>query len=197
LAACLLAAGGCSTAGTISGVVATSGIAVAQERSVADAINDVSTEVAISSTYLTERSRLFLNVDMSVVEGRVLLTGIVKDTAARRDAARIAWQAPGVTEVINEIEVAKKSAFWVFPKDLVKTARLRMKLMRDREIKDINYDLEIVDGTLYLIGIARDRPELQRVIDHARQVGGIQHIVNHVRLQDTVRNARGPALPTI
>jgi osmotically-inducible protein OsmY len=175
---------GCTLPGFLVGAAATGGIAHVQERTVEAALDDVSTQFSIETDFIDEDPALFLDVDTTVIEGRVLLTGLVTDRKDRVDAARIAWNAPGVVEVINEIEVSDQSTLIAFPKDAWISAKLRLKLMRDEAVKDINYDVETVNGAIYLIGIAQDEEELRRVTAHARGVGGVGRVVSYVRFKD-------------
>jgi len=179
---------GCTLPAMLVGAVATTGIAAAQERSMGDAVDDLTTQVAIEAKYVREDTSLFANVDTTVIEGRVLLTGLVKTPEDRIEAARLAWQAPGVNEVINEIEVTDRSTLWAFPKDAWISTRLRAKLIGDGDVYDINYDIETVNGTVYLLGIARDEKEHNRVLQHARNIGGVKKVVTHVRQTAAPRN---------
>lgn len=45
------------------------------------------------------------SIDVNVIQNRVILKGIVRTWAERTDAERVAWSAPGVTVVDNQIEV--------------------------------------------------------------------------------------------
>jgi osmotically-inducible protein OsmY len=64
------------------------------------------------------------------------------------------------------------------------TAQLRIKLTVDGEIKAINYAIDTVNGTVYLMGIAQDSMELERVTAHARNLKYVRRIVSYVRLKD-------------
>jgi osmotically-inducible protein OsmY len=44
-------------------------------------------------------------IKVEVEDGKVTLTGIVRTWAEREEAERAAWRSPGVTQVINKIEV--------------------------------------------------------------------------------------------
>ena len=47
----------------------------------------------------------------------------------------------------------------------------------------INYSVETVNGTIYLIGIAQNQEELDRVIAHARTIEYVRKVVDHVRVK--------------
>ena len=49
----------------------------------------------------------FTKLNLTVNQGRVLITGIVQNPDDRVEAVRLAWQVEGVTQVINEIRVAE------------------------------------------------------------------------------------------
>lgn len=53
--------------------------------------------------------------------------------------------------------------------------------MGDQEVAAVNYSLETVRGTIYLLGIAQNKDELVRVISHARDISGVRNIVTHVK----------------
>jgi osmotically-inducible protein OsmY len=100
----------------------------------------------------------------------------------RIEAVRVAWQVESVKEVINEVRVGEGRDFGDSSQDLWIAKKLESLLIIDAAIKSQNYSIEAVYGTIYLIGIAQDRAELQRVIDHARDVPYVKQVVSHVRL---------------
>ena len=180
-------AAGCTPTGVAVGAGASVGVAAVQERSIGDAIDDNVINVEINHLLLQKSQDLFRQVALDVVEGRVLLTGSVPLPEHRVDAARLAWQADGVREVINEIQVTDRSGVIDFARDAWITTQLSAKLLRDREISDINYNIETVNSVIYLIGIAQHDQELERVTGHARTIAGVRKVISHVRLKDDPR----------
>ena len=47
----------------------------------------------------------------------------------------------------------------------------------------INYVVETVKGTVYLIGVAQSKTELNRVIANASAIKHVINVINHVRLK--------------
>lgn len=173
----------CSPVGMAVGAGATAGIVVAQERSVGDAIDDFSIKAEINHLLFQKSEKLFVAVSTDVVEGRVLLTGHVPAPEDRVEAVRLAWQARGVREVLNELQVTDKGGLTDYMRDVRISTELRARILFDRDIQAINYNVETVNGVIYLIGIAQDRAELERVMAHARTIPYVERIVSHVRLK--------------
>jgi osmotically-inducible protein OsmY len=158
--------------------------AASEERGLGGAARDTQTRIEINTLWLDCNEEMYRKVNLSVIEGRVVLTGIVPTQKMRLDAVRLAWQAKGVKEVINQIEVSDHGGIATFARDSWITTELKTQLLFDREVQSINYSVETVDGTVYLMGIAQNSDELQRVQDHARNLAYVRKVVSYVRLKD-------------
>ncbi len=178
-----LALSGCTS--VIVGAGAATGVAVVQERSVGDAIDDKTIQAQVNIKLLDESAVLFRKVDVKVIEGKVILTGGVKQPDQRVAATRIAWKVKGVQQVENELQVTDQGGIINYGKDTWITTQLRSKMLTDTSVLDINYSVETVNGIVYLIGIAQNEGELTRVTDYARNIGGVLKVVSHVRMKDS------------
>ncbi|MSO64346.1 MAG: BON domain-containing protein [Alphaproteobacteria bacterium] len=187
LAAALLLLTGCP--GAIVGAGATGGIAVMQERTVGSTIDDTGVKLSVKDRLLEKSDRLFVAVGVDVVEGRVLLTGNVPKPEDRIEAARITWQVNGVREVYNELEVRDRSSVGNYLRDVRISNELRFKMLADRNVSAINYNVETVNAVVYLTGIAQNQGELERVTGHARSIAGVQRVVSYVLLKDDQRRS--------
>ena len=176
---------GCSPVGTLIGAGASVGIAAAQERSVGNALDDAVIQTKISERWFRHNEPMFQALDLTVVEGRVLITGVLKDADLRVDAVRLAWQIDGVHEVINEIQLTDESeGIRGYARDVRIASELRAKLTFDREVSAVNYSVDTVGGVIYLMGVAQDQAELERVVGHARNIESVRRVVSYVRLRD-------------
>ena len=181
------ALGGCT--GAVIGGAAAGGIAGAQERSIGDAIDDTTIATKISTSMLDDSFQLFRDVDLEVLEGRVLLTGKVPEAKDRLRAEEIAWKVKGVKEVANAIQVTEEGGLGSYARDVRISNELRLKMLGDAKVLGINYAIETVGGIVYLIGIAQSEDELDRVIQHARSIKGVKKVESYVRLKDDPRRA--------
>lgn len=176
-----LGLGGCVAAGVGAGAAA--GSAAMQERGISGALDDTQIRVEINHLWLQADETLHREVSMQVQEGRVLLTGVVPDPEMRLRAVKLAWQASGVREVINEIEVAGAGSVEGFARDTWISAQLKSRILFDDEISSVNYSIETVRGVVYLMGVAQSRAELDRVVDHARNLAHVRQVTSYVRVK--------------
>lgn len=183
IAAIGLGIGGCSPVGVVVGAGAGAGVAVAQERGFKGAMNDTEIRLQINDLWLQESISLYSKINLQVQEGKVLLTGNVQDPETRLNAVRLAWQATGVREVINEIEVRDESSLSDSAQDAWIATQLKTKLLLDSEVTSINYSIETVNQVVYLMGVAQSQAELDRVIGHAKNISYVRRVVNYVRVK--------------
>jgi osmotically-inducible protein OsmY len=126
-------------------------------------------------------------VNLQVEEGRVLLSGNVRLPEQRVEAVRLAWQAPGVREVINEINVDDTSGLGNYARDTWITTELEATLLLDNAVSSIDYSVETVNQVIYLMGVAQSQAELDRVIGHAKEISYVRRVVSYVLLVDDPR----------
>ena len=179
--------GGCASA--IVGGVASVGLATVQERSVKDAAIDLKLELQLQEAlFRSNTEKLFVNVDIQIIEQRVLLVGNVSSQELRDQAARIAWEiSPKIKDVLNEITVGKKASLVSEAKDARISLSLSGLLIADTEVSDINFSHSVSKQVIYLIGIASNDKELNKVIHHSRTVKGVTKVISHIMLKNDKR----------
>ncbi len=157
---------------------------VIQERSLGNAVDDLTILTKIKSNFLQKDvNNLLASVSVNVHEGRVLLTGIVTNRKYRVQAVEEAWKVSGIREVINELQVKKSLSAKKYANDSWVTAQVKSKMLVNGAIKSINYSVDTVSGIVYLMGVAQDENELNEVTHLASRVKGVKKVISHVRLK--------------
>ncbi|HCP00973.1 MAG TPA: hypothetical protein DIT35_05725 [Rhodospirillaceae bacterium] len=95
-------------------------------------------------------------------------------------------------EVINEIEISENSGLKGFANDTLINAQLDADLLFDGNVNSINYSTRAVGGTVYLLGVARDRDELDRVFRIARDIPNVKRVISHVIMREDPRRIARP-----
>lgn len=173
----------CSPVGTAIGAAAYTADLATQERGLYQGLDDNRMWIAINARFAAADLGVAQNVHLQVQEGRVLLSGVVQTQEQRLAAVKAAWEEPGVREVINHVEVENARDLGQIAQDEYLARRVWITLFVDRGVRANNYSVECIDNVVYLIGVGQDKSEVQRVIDHARDVAYVRDVKNYVRLK--------------
>lgn len=155
-----------------------------QERPFSKAVDDFNAQTQLNARLLGQSTALFANVNLTVIEGRVHMSGTVPRNEDRLIATRLAWDTPHVKEVINDIEVANETGVGDIARDRWISTQVRGRILADSAIHDVNYTIDTQNRVVYVLGIAQDQVELDRVLAHARAVPQAKRVVNYAMLKD-------------
>ena len=155
-----------------------------EERSFNNYVEDTIILAQLKNEYFSNNENIFFQVSVDVIEGRVMLTGIVEQIDERIEATKLAWGIKGVNEVINEIQISNDEGILDYADDLVMKTKINAKLLLEKNILNLNYSVEVVNGIVYLIGIAQDQKELDAVTEISKNTYGVTSVINYVRLKD-------------
>ena len=175
---------GCSPASVLASGGATTMVIAEGDKSLGTAIDDATIKLNISRKFLTSGNNLFIDIDTSVVEGMVLLTGIVKNQESRIEAVKIVWEVDGVKEVINEIEIGDKASIKEYANDVWITTQIKALAARDIGFRFISYNIETIKGKVYLAGITSRPEQLETLVNIIKSVKGVKEVVNYVVIKE-------------
>ena len=191
MAIAMLVLGGLPFSGCAPAVIGVGTAAVAAsstEKGLSTSVADGLIFTKIQDNFLQTDASLPTVVDVTVNDGAVLLTGKVKTPEEKVLATKLTWEVRGVREVVNEIQVIDKSSIKDIAKDLAASAQLRGKLIADNSLSSLNFSIDVVNGTVYLSGVAADAEEMNRVVSHARELRFAQQVVNYITLRTDQRD---------
>ncbi|HEY8963926.1 MAG TPA: BON domain-containing protein [Alphaproteobacteria bacterium] len=178
----------CTPVGVGVAAGSTAGVAAAREGGLKGSLEDAKISAKISDLWFRHDFTMFSKLNLTVDQGRVLITGVVQKPEHRVEAVRLAWQAEGVKQVINEVKVANSEGITGWGRDKWITARLRADILFDKNIQGVNYSIDTVQSIVYLMGVAQNQAELDRVTFHARQVPYVKQVVSYVKMAGVPNN---------
>ena len=179
----LLLLSGCAfPIGMAAGAAATAGVAASKEGGLKSAVSDTAIKAKINDKWFKRDVDMFAKLGLTVENGRVLITGIVQKPEERVEAVRLAWEVKGVKQLINEIQIGEPKTFGTFANDNWISGQLRTRLVLDPDIQSINYTIDTVKGIVYLMGVAQNQDELERVVRVARRIKGVKQVVSYVKM---------------
>jgi osmotically-inducible protein OsmY len=166
----------------VVGSAASIGVAGMEERPLKVYAEDIAITAKIRYNLIEASEKFITSVGVAVYEGKALITGVVENEEIRAQALKLIWKTDGVKDVYNELQVGDIRIRNMM-KDGWVTAQLQSKITFDKDVLAINYSIETVSGTVYLIGIAKSQREVDRVIAHARSLGYVKRVISHVRIK--------------
>ena len=171
---------GCSPVGILAGGGATTMVVAEGDRSLGTVVDDTTIKINLSTKFLNSNDSLFVNLNSNVLEGRVLLTGIVETQEIRIDAIRLVWEVVGVKEVINEIEIGSKTTLKEYANDLWINTQIKALAAKTIGLRALSYNFETIRGKVYIAGITSRPKQLESLIQSTKTVKGVKEIINYV-----------------
>lgn len=154
-----------------------------QGRTIGAVVDDTTIHSRLTFLLMGSDSKeAYRGVNIEVSEGRVLLTGQVKNPENSVFAVKNAWSINGVREVMNEIQVAEKASLLDSTKDIWITSKIKSKMLLEKGVASTNYSFETINRNVYIIGIAQSNEELNKVLYLVSNTDGVARTVNYVRL---------------
>ena len=162
-----------------------SGVSVAYDpRTVGMQIDD-----SIMQKNLTARLALFnkkyiIYISTKVLDGNIFLSGKVDEPEEKLKIVKMAWETKGARSVKSAIKIKGETSFKNSARDTLISAQLRTSLIFNKEIKATNYNIDTINGKIYVFGIAMTKGEKKKVIEEAKEIYGVKEVVPSIILVD-------------
>ena len=171
---------GCSPANVLATGGSTAMVVAEGDRTFGTVVDDATIKVNIAAKFLNAGSNMFVEINTTVLEGRVLLTGLVKDQETRIEAVRLVWEINGVNEVINELEIGNRDTLKDYATDLWINTQARAVSAKIVGLRVVGYNFETINGKVYVAGITNKPEQLENLIQSLKTIKGVKEIVNYV-----------------
>ena len=177
-----------SCVGTSSQGVFGTGVSVALDpRSLGTQIDDSIMQKNLSVRLTLKEKSYLLSINVKVIDGRIFITGKVKNPEEKLQITKLAWETKGVRSVKNDIKIKEKFNFKQSAKDLLITSQLRTALIFDKEIKATNYQIDTYKEKIYIYGIAHTKDERKKVINEAKEILDVEGVIASILLVEDLR----------
>ena len=175
---------GCSPANILATGGATGMVVAEGDRSFGSVVDDATIKINIAAKFINSDDNIFVDVSTSVLEGRVLLTGLVENQEIRIDAVRRVWEVEGVKEVVNEIQIGNRESLKEYAQDVWITTQVKGLAAKTIGLRSMAYNFETIQGKIYIVGITSRPEQLEEIIKIAKTVKGVTEIVNYVIIKE-------------
>ena len=121
--------------------------------------------------------------DINVMEGRVLLTGAVYEEKIKSFIISKITENIKVRELLDELVVSTVDKNYI--KDFFIKKTITTKIFFRTKVRSMNYELSVMNGYVYVIGIADSQEELELLTKAISTVKGVKQVVSYVITVDS------------
>lgn len=121
--------------------------------------------------------------EIKVVEGNVLVAGLVNDDMTKQFLLDKIGSNLKIRNLYDEISVEPSvKRHWL--DDFFLKRSISLKMLFKRNIRSINYEFSVINGRVYIIGIARNKTELETITGAISTVKGVAEVNSYIILAD-------------
>ncbi len=167
----------------------------AKEKGLGGSINDTQISANIKTKLYQKDQDIHRRVGVNVQNGEVLLTGSLATQEVINDVEQIVWSVAGVKKVMNEVGINADDSLGLgeAATDSWITTQIKSSLVFTADIKSINYSIKTVSGVVYVMGVAQNQAEHDKVLEAARKIRGVKRVVSYVQMREPIVDDSGSA----
>lgn len=155
----------------------------ATSRNLDHTVNDFGASTELKAALFADRKHDYGDIDTTIYEGRLLLTGTMVSEQGRQKLVENARKAGGLSEIIDDVVIGERTSFGQGVEDTRIDATLRARLVASNEVDSEDVKIAVSKGVVYLLGAASDEAELNAALDIARSISGVDKVVSHLLLK--------------
>ena len=172
-----------SCVGSTSVGIFGSGASVAYDpRTVGMQIDDSIMQKNLTARLALTEKKYLIYISTKVLDGNIFLTGKVSEPEEKLKIIKLAWETKGVRSVKTAITIKGETNFKNSAKDALITSQLKAAMIFSKDIKGKNYNIDTINGKIYIFGISMSQDEKRKVIEEAKEIYGVKEVVTSILL---------------
>ena len=107
------------------------------------------------------------NISVNVSRGTILYTGYVMSAEKRLLIVKKTWEVEGVKKIINELRIDDDVPLSQRTNDFILRSKINTRLLFKSGINSNNFSVDVVEGEVYIIGLAdniNEKTEVERFL---------------------------------
>ena len=156
------------------------GAIILNDGSIFDLSQDSRIKSSIVKSLKEDNNDNYKHISVNVFNGRVMLTGYVNNSVYKVKAVNEARAIKEDVEVLDEIMVLNPNYKLSSTSDSFISNQISLKIKTSKKIKSSNYKYDVVDGNVFILGVAKDKKEFDEVCDIVRRIKGVNKVITYI-----------------
>lgn len=156
------------------------GAIILNDGSIFDLSQDSRIKSSIVKSLKKDNNDNYKHISVNVFNGRVMLTGYVNNSVYKVKAVNEARAIKEDVEVLDEIMVLNPNYKLSSTSDSFISNQISLKIKTSKNIKSSNYKYDVVDGNVFILGVAKDKKEFDEVCDIVRRIKGVNKVITYI-----------------
>jgi osmotically-inducible protein OsmY len=166
-----------------------------EQRSPEQLARDAAIGAAAHKYWADASSDLARDLDATVYDGNLLITGIVPNQAMKDMGEKLARQIDGVKNVYNDVQIGQPTNLAQDARDNYASNALRTQLLGNSQVRSSNFTVHTLNGIVYIMGYARNAAERDLVLSYARNLANVERVVPYIEVGSETPQAAPAAAP--
>jgi len=173
-----------------SGIFGT-GVSVALDpRTLGTQIDDSIMQKNLQARLALTDKKYLIKISVKVLDGKIFLGGKVEAPEEKLKITKMAWETKGARLVKNNISIKQKFSFKNIAIDILITSQLRTALILNKKVKASNFNIDTLNRTTYIFGIAHNEDEKKEIIQEAKQIVDLKELVSSILMVSDLSRQR-------
>jgi hyperosmotically inducible protein len=149
------------------------------ERTMGQIWDDSAIEARINLELVKSSKVNSVNVDVDVVDGMVILNGLVDSFEEAKKAEAIANNDPHKKGVKNQLMIGSRTFGQVIDDNVIWN-KIKGALINEKGIHSLNIDVDVKKGAVFINGIVENENQRLRVVKIAGAISGVKKVTDNL-----------------
>lgn len=149
------------------------------QRSMGQIWDDSAIEARINLELIKSSRVNSANIDVDVVDGVVILNGLVDSMEEANEAEAIANREPHKKGVKNQLMIGTRTFGQVIDDNVIWN-KIKGALINEKGIHSLNIDVDVQKGEVFINGIVENENQRLRVLKIAKAISGVKKVTDNL-----------------
>ena len=181
----ILSLNSCSTAVSVGAFIGNAGTS---SKGIKKSFSDTYLKTKVLAKISLLDIKNIANISVNVSRGTILYTGYVMSAEKRLLIVKKTWEVEGVKKIINELKIDDDVPLSRRTNDFILRSKISTRLLFKSGINSNNFSVDVVDGEVYVIGLANNINEKTETERFLSSMTDIKKLITIIEIPKNLEN---------